>query len=190
MTLRLFVALELPEAIHQALAGIQRQLRKAAGARADEVRWTAPEGMHLTLQFLGAVPEGQVDEVSAAVARTAAVGRPLSLRLGGVGGFPNARRPRVIWVGVDGEVALLAELARALGERLRPLGFPPEERAFKAHLTLGRARDRNAPGMAGAMAAASQADAGWSARELCLFRSHLSPKGATYQVIARAPLSS
>ena len=96
----------------------------------------------------------------------------------------------MLWAGLAGDVAPLAALAEDLGRRLAPLGFPPEERAFSPHLTLGRARDRRgAPGLAGALARAAQADgAPWRAAELVLIESHLSPKGPRYEAVARLPL--
>jgi 2'-5' RNA ligase len=185
---RLFVALEPPDAVRRRLAALALEVRRAAGRAADEVRWTAPETIHLTLQFLGAVPPGRVADVEAAVRAAAAAARPLSLEVRGTGGFPNARRPRVVWAGVGGDVEALVALAGDLGRRLAPLGFPPETRPFSAHLTLGRARDsRGASGLAGALAGADDAPAApWRATELTLFESHLSPRGARHGAIARA----
>jgi 2'-5' RNA ligase len=96
----------------------------------------------------------------------------------------------VLWAGVRGEVAPLAALVSELGRQLGPLGFPPEERPFSPHLTLGRARDpRGAPGLAAALAqAADGPGAPWRASELVLFQSHLSPSGPRYEPLARAAL--
>ncbi len=189
---RLFVALEPPEAVRRRLAAAQAELRRLAGRAADEVRWVPAENVHLTLQFLGAVPEERVGGVEAALRAAASAARPLALEVKGAGGFPNARRPRVVWAGVAGDLAALGALVQDLGRRLAPLGFAPEERAFSAHLTLGRARDRRgAPGLAGALASAAQADgAPWRAVEMLLFESHLSPKGPRYEPIAHAPLGA
>jgi 2'-5' RNA ligase len=188
---RLFVALEPPEPVRRRLAALADELRRAAGRAAGEVRWVPAENVHLTLQFLGAVPEERVAAVEAALRDAAATaGRPLSLAVHGAGGFPNARRPRVVWAGLEGDVAPLAALVAELGRRLAKLGFPPEERPFAPHLTLGRARDgRGAPGLGGALAAAAGADGTpWRVTELVLVESHLSPKGPRYEVIARAAL--
>jgi 2'-5' RNA ligase len=187
---RLFVALDPPEPVRRRLAALAVELRRDAGRHAEEVRWVAPENVHLTLQFLGAVPEERVAAIEAAIREVAAAARPLSLELKGAGGFPNARRPRVVWAGLAGEVAALGALVADLGRRLAPLGFAPEERPFSAHLTLGRARDgRGAPGLAGALAHAAGADGTpWRAADVTLFESHLSPKGPRYEVILRAPL--
>jgi 2'-5' RNA ligase len=188
---RLFVALEPPDPVRRRLAALADELRRAAGRAAGEVRWVPPENVHLTLQFLGAVPEERVAGIEAALRdAAAAAGRPLSLSLHGAGGFPNARRPRVLWAGLEGDVAPLAALVAEMGARLAKLGYPPEDRPFSPHLTLGRARDgRGAPGLAGALAAAAQAEGTpWRATELVLFESHLSPKGPRYEALARVGL--
>jgi len=189
-TRRLFVALEPPDAVLRRLAAAATELRRAAGRSADDLRWVPAENLHLTLQFLGAVPEERVADVSAALSAAAAAARPLTLEVKGAGGFPNARRPRVVWLGLEGDVDVLAALVADLGKRLTPLGFPPEARPFSPHLTLGRSRDpRGAPGLGGALAAAAQGDGfAWRATEVVLVESHLSPKGPRYEAIARAPL--
>lgn len=190
MPRRLFVALEPSEPVRRRIAAAAAALRRAAGAAASDVRWVAEENVHLTIQFLGAVPEERVAAVERAVAEAAAAARPLSLEVRGAGGFPNARRPRVVWLGLAGDVPALTALAADLGRRLAPLGFAPEARPFSAHLTLGRARDpRGAPGLGGALAAAAQDDGvAWRAAELVLFESHLSPRGPRYEAVGRAPL--
>jgi 2'-5' RNA ligase len=187
---RLFVALEPPEPVRRRLAALAEELRRRAGRAGDEVRWVRPENVHLTLQFLGAVPEERVAAVEAALREAAAGGRPLSLALRGAGGFPNARRPRVLWAGLEGDLAPLSALVGDLGARLARLGFPPEDRPFSPHLTLGRARDgRGAPGLAGALAGAAEAEpTPWRAAEILLVESHLSPRGPRYETIARIAL--
>jgi 2'-5' RNA ligase len=190
MNRRLFVALDPPEALRRRIAASVGALRRSAGHAADEVRWTSVETLHLTLQFLGAVPEERIPEIDAAVRAAAAASRPLNLELRGAGGFPNARRPRVLWIGIAGDVAPLGALAEDLGRRLTPLGFQPEARPFSPHLTVGRARDgRGAPGLGGALAEASQGEGiGWRAAELVLFESHLEPGGARHEPLLRAAL--
>jgi 2'-5' RNA ligase len=189
---RLFVALEPAEPVRRRIAAAAGALQRGAGAAASEVRWVAEENVHLTLQFLGAVPEERVPAVEKAVAETAAAARPLLLEVKGAGGFPNARRPRVVWLGLSGDVAALAALVAELGKRLTPLGFAPEARSFSAHLTVGRARDgRGAPGLGGALASVAQDEGvAWRAAELVLFESHLSPAGPRYEAVLRAPLGA
>lgn len=190
MNLRLFVALDPPDPVRRRIGAMQAELRRAAGRHADEVRWVPPENVHLTLQFLGAVPEERLEALRGAIARTAAHSRPLALEVKGAGGFPSARRPRVLWAGLTGEVPALAVLAADLGRELAPLGFPPEDRPLSPHLTLGRAREgRGAPGLGGALAQAGSQDAVlWRADTLVLYRSHLGPSGARYEPLQAFPL--
>jgi RNA 2',3'-cyclic 3'-phosphodiesterase len=186
---RLFVALDPPEAVRRRVAALAAELRRAAGRAADEIRWVPPENVHVTLQFLGAVPEERVGAVEAAVRAAASAAGPLSLEVRGAGGFPNARRPRVIWAGLAGDVAALGALVEHLGRELAPLGFAPDDRPLSPHLTLGRARDRRgAAGLGGALAQAAAAGAPWRAAEIVLFESRLSPRGPCYEAIARAAL--
>jgi RNA 2',3'-cyclic 3'-phosphodiesterase len=189
---RLFIAVEPPEPVRRRLAAMALELRRAAGRAADEIRWVPAENVHLTLQFLGAVPEERLAAVEGAVRAAAAAARPISLEVKGAGGCPNARRPRVVWAGIAGDVAAVGALVADLGRRLAPLGFPPEDRPFSAHLTLGRAREgRGAPGIAGALASAAEAGGTpWRAVDVVLFESHLSPKGPRYEALLHAPLAA
>jgi len=190
MNRRLFVALDPPEAVRRRIAAVVTGLQRTAGAAAEHVRWTTADALHLTVQFLGAVPEERIAELDGAIRAAAATSRPLQLELRGAGGFPNARSPRIVWLGIMGDVAPLTALAEELGRRLSPLGFAPEPRPFSPHLTVGRARDgRGAAGLGGALAEAAQGEGiAWRAGELVLFESHLEPRGARHEPLLRAPL--
>lgn len=132
--MRLFIALNLPEEVQQALWAAVAPLRDLG----LPVKWVRPEGIHLTLKFLGEVPEAREGEFVAALGRAAVGARALPLALGGFGVFPDFRRPRVLWVGVAPDPAL--ELLQDRVEReFAPLGFPTEAQTFRPHLTLGRA---------------------------------------------------
>ncbi len=185
--LRLFVAIEPSDAVRRRLGAIQAELKRIAGRHADEVKWVPVGNIHLTLQFLGAVPQERLGAVEAALAAASEAARPLALEVRGAGGFPNARRPRVLWAGVIGEVEPLAALAAGVGRRLAPLGYAPEDRPFSPHLTLGRAREgRGAPGLGGALLSANASEGvPWRADALVLFQSHLSPAGPRYEALAR-----
>jgi len=186
MTLRLFVALEPPGAVRRRLESVAGEIRRRAGPAAEAVKWVRGENVHLTLQFLGNVPEERVPDVALALAEAARAARPLRLEVRGAGGFPSARRPRVVWAGLAGDLLPLAALVQDLGRRLAPLGFAPEDRPWSPHLTLGRARGGGAPGLAGALSAVKDAEVGgWRAGELVLFRSHLAPEGPRYEAIRR-----
>jgi 2'-5' RNA ligase len=135
--MRLFVAIELSGELRERAAALVRRLA-ASGA---PVNWVAPENVHLTLKFLGEVPEARLSEIEAACARAAAATAPFAMRLRGTGAFPHAREPRVIWAGVEAPAAL-ANLAARIEEELVPLGFPREKRPFEPHVTLGRKKEK------------------------------------------------
>jgi 2'-5' RNA ligase len=142
-TLRTFVAVELPDPVKALIATIQGELQASLEETPRAVRWTRPEGIHLTLQFLGDTPEHQVDAITAAIERACRGKAPFELNLGSLGAFPNNRQARVLWVGLEGDAASFAalrSLQAAVSSELKPLGFQPDK-SFKPHLTLGRVRE-------------------------------------------------
>lgn len=176
---RTFVALEVPEEVRRIVAEAQRYLAKVGGAG---VSWPKPEGIHLTLRFLGDVAQDRIDEVVSEVDRAAAASPPLSLTARGMGGFPDLRRPRVVWIGVEGGEELMrlqADISRALAQ------FGGEERErFHPHLTVGRVKYLK-PGSRLPQAAAEYQppSASWTAREVAVMSSRLTPTGAIYSAL-------
>ncbi len=130
------MAVDPPAPAREHLGAALAGLRGAPG----EPRWTAPERWHLTLLFLGAVPDRQVPDLVAALGPEVAAGAPRRLGLAGAGRFGSARRPQVAWIGLDGEVPALADLARRLAAQARRLRLEVEDRPFRPHLTVGRWR--------------------------------------------------
>ena len=179
---RCFVAIELPAEARQCIGGLVAGLREA-GVRG--LRPVNAQGVHLTLKFLGDVSMSTVGDVSAALEGAAAEARPFDLELRGVGGFPDLRRPRVLWVGIGGDLEALQRLYEAVEEALAPLGFPPEGRTFTPHLTLARLRDGTSP-QERARAAARLTSLAWEEGAavpvggVSLMRSMLRPGGAVY----------
>lgn len=140
--LRLFVGLRVSPAARAPLAHLMRRLARED----DALRMPAEEDLHLTLQFLGAVPRARVPALAAALAEVARRHAPLPVRYRSLGAFPAADRPRVLWAGVEpAPPDALERLARDVGAALRPLGFPPEARPFHAHVTLARVREGRRP---------------------------------------------
>lgn len=184
--MRLFIALNLPSEVRG------RVYEAAAPLRALDlpVRWVDPAQIHLTLKFLGDVPERDVPSVGACVAAVARRHEPFSFRIGGLGGFPSLERPRVLWVGVRAP-AVLGALQSALEGELAALGFPRDDRPFRPHLTLGRvragARPRTFQELRG-RAAALDIEEVVDARTVDLMRSTLDPRGARYDRITGSPL--
>jgi 2'-5' RNA ligase len=190
--LRLFVAIELPPDVRSALAETQLALQRSDPAAARLVKWVDVSSIHLTLKFLGDAPDTSLGALRSALARAAA-GRPsLVLSLGQAGCFPNARQPRVLWVGVAGENERLASLQQAVEAQIAPLGFPTESRRFSPHLTLGRVRDDADAAarqrLGSALQSARVAPASFVASSISLMRSELRPSGAVYTRLAEAAL--
>lgn len=188
--IRAFIAVELNAAARESVARVMSDLRAAAG---DGVRWVRPEGVHLTLKFLGDIDTGSVPAISGALDRCAAPSQPFTLILEGVGAFPNLRRPRVVWVGLGRELEPLMELQQSVEGELEALGFARERRAFTPHLTLGRVRDgatqQQLRALSEAVAGASvERDAHVPVRELALMKSDLRPTGAVYTQLHAARL--
>ena len=171
----------------EVLAGLQE------AAPAGSVRWVRPEAMHLTVKFYGDVAAEAVDALADGLARAAATSRPLDLTLEGLGVFPNPRRPQVIWAGLGGEVASLQALAAEVERISTALGYAPESRAFKPHLTLGRVGGSLKPAdqarlLAGLAARQRDTFGLFRAGELSLVRSDLRPNGSVYTTLYSAAL--
>lgn len=136
-SLRLFVALELPHTIKNALAGYVAPLQQLSRG----VRWVKPENVHLTLKFLGDTPNAKLAAMQELLATVCRDFAPLIIEVAGAGVFPNARRPQVLWVGLNEASGQLGKLAQEIDARLHLLGFPRETRPFSPHVTIGRVRD-------------------------------------------------
>ncbi len=135
--MRLFVALEIPAAVRENLATLIDALRAAdVSSPKTKVRWVRPENLHLTLKFIGHVEADKLDPIRAALAEVRSE-QPVELRFCGLGFFPNDKRPRVLWAGIDASPNL-APLASEIDMRLGKLGIPRETREFAPHLTLTR----------------------------------------------------
>ncbi len=176
------------------LADLQNRLKKVTPPQT--VRWTAPDGLHLTLHFLGDVAPDDINKIARLIEAAANACSPFALTLGGLGCFPHTRRPRIIWAGVSGQTDTLITLQQALGEKLKTIGFAPEARPYSPHLTIGRVKDglpqrqltqlgqalEQAQGQVGQLAALHVA-------ALSLMKSELKPAGAVYTQMALAPLN-
>lgn len=188
--LRAFIAIEIPPEIHSAIQKRTAALRSTLDA--SLVRWVPAGNVHLTLKFLGEVSPPNVELLARALEAEAAGGTPFELRLEGLGCFPSARRPRVVWIGVQAP-AELERLQRGVEAAAARLGYPPEPRAFSPHLTIGRVRDHLSGGDLQAVRTALEGatvEALGTARidALTLFKSDLRPAGAVYTRLCRAPL--
>lgn len=189
--LRLFVAVELPADVREAVASIQKRLSALDPNRA--VRWTAVDHIHLTLKFLGETAPDKRPAIEAAMREAIRGSQPFYLSVKGVGCFPDLRKPRIVWVGTAGDLETLQSLRDAVERTISPLGYPTESRPFSPHLTVGRARQeasRSALGALGDAVGKLKVEPGpdWPIRAISLMRSDLKPSGAVYTRLAEVPL--
>jgi 2'-5' RNA ligase len=183
--LRSFIAIELPESVRTALSELQSEL-KECGA---DVRWVKPEGIHLTLKFLGDVKEEDVDHVVKLIEGACRKYKAFNLEIAGAGVFPNKRSPRVLWVGINGNGTFKA-LQSEIDDAMDSMGFEKENRKFIPHLTLGRFRSLK--GMDALMERVElnrdiklgSADV----NKISLMKSDLGPAGAKYTRVAEIAL--
>ena len=187
---RLFVAVLLPPAWLDALAAAQEELRRD-GLR---LRYVRPESIHVTLMFLGETPAARIGDLSAALAAAAAESPVCMLTLAAAGTFGSRRRPRVVWYGLAGELTALGSLQRHVEERLARVGFAPEGREFRPHLTLARVPDDLSPAEAERIAPAIERlrvpqPPPFRVEAIALMQSRLGPGGARYTMRENWPLS-
>lgn len=188
--IRAFIAVELSEQVKQALTKLQGRLKSDSRA---PVKWTDPEGTHLTLQFLGNIDAAMTGQIAAAMEAASRGIHPFRLTVSGLGVFPGPARVRVVWVGLKGDVEILEQLQQRIEVALSPLGFKPEARPFTPHLTLGRVREEARPDERqdlGKLIAGTKdsIDSPLEVRAVHLFRSQLRPTGPIYTRIASVEL--
>ena len=186
-TVRTFVAIELPEEVRAYLADCQERLRRAGG----DVKWVRPDLIHLTLVFLGEVPTEALADLEKSVRDAASGPVAMALRAGGAGRFPPRGLPRVIWIGIEEPSGKLLALQKALADATAAFAEKAEDRAYQAHLTLGRVRGpkgaRDLEGILDSMS--GQTGPTFEAREVTIFKSALGPQGPTYTVLLKVALS-
>lgn len=186
--IRAFLALEIPEDVLDAVSRLQEKLKRDLGG---PISWTQSQGQHLTLKFFGNVSGEDVKRIGSAVDNRMRMHRPLNLSIGELGVFPNPHRPRVLWCSVAGDTERLSALQKQLDGDFADLDFPAEDRPFRAHLTICRIKDpRDVSGIDNALTKYRAFAAGeFSGKELVLFQSKLSPRGAVYTKLAVFPLA-
>ena len=178
--IRTFIAVHLSQKARRQLSDTIRSLGSEIPSG---VRWVDPEGIHLTLKFLGDIDPALVKDVLQAMEQAASGSLPFHLHLNGLGVFPNQKRPRVLWAGLGGDLDALGALQEKLEAAMSGLNFPWERRAFSPHLTLGRVRDgvsavaRQSIGAVLSSGSLEDADP-WQVNAVHLMRSDLTPDGA------------
>ncbi len=185
-TVRSFIALELTPEIQEQLGRIQAELKKAGA----DVKWVKPEGIHLTLKFLGNVGLELLEEIKKLLEQLACAHKAFELKIGGLGAFPKIEYPRVIWVGIEQGFEQIIKLTQDLEEYLIKLGFLPEKRRLMPHLTLGRVRSaHNRTQLKELLLSTTFPQKAMQADTVILFKSTLTRQGAIYQPLYQAKLS-
>lgn len=188
---RAFIAVPLPKSVLERLTDVQHRLKGKVPHRS--VRWVRPEGIHLTLKFLGDTPTDKLPTIKEALTVVAQHAPASSLTAGGLGCFPNPRRPRVLWVGVQEPTGRLKAVQEAVEEAMTSLGYKPERHSFTPHLTLGRVHRRTSRSD---LKQISDVITGTTVETLAefpadrfeLIRSELKPTGAEYTTLEEFPL--
>ena len=184
--MRSFIALPLPPEITSLLANIERDLQRFGA----DVRWCGVGSIHLTLKFLGEIDPAVLPGLARALEERVAPRAPFPVDLGGLGGFPNLRSPKVLWCGL-GETEALTRLQADVEEVCRRHGFEPDARPFRPHLTLGRVQGRRnlQPLLDHIRIGAEPVEARFTARQCNVYRSTLRPAGAVYDVLKEIRLA-
>lgn len=190
--IRSFIAIELPRNVKDGLARLRSELETAEH---PFIKWVNPESIHLTLKFLGNIPFKQVAEITKAIEAASKGISPFHLEISSLGAFPNLKQPRVLWVGIGGEIDTLLRLQQNIDFALASLGFAKEERSFMPHLTLARIRQGASPlerknfGEL-AMSASFEGSYPIDAKAVSLMRSQLTPEGAIYTRLSMVGLEA
>lgn len=189
---RTFVAIPLPPETQNAVAGLQRRL---ARYHADTIRWVEPKSIHITLRFLGGIDPETVPDIAREIEEAATSTGRFQLRMAGTGTFPAKGRPKVVWVGIEGEIKRLERLRARVEGALSRVGFEPEERPFLPHVTIGRIKQEARPpydwqaGQAFQRLKLSGPNLEYTAGSVALFRSHMDHQGVTYEALSESRLS-
>ncbi len=182
--IRTFIAVELSKAIRECAVDLQDELARTG----VEVKWVEPENLHLTLVFLGEVADKEVPTVCRIASESVGSTSPFRMTVETVGCFPNPRRPRVVWIGVNEGASELITIHDALETPLLDLGYRREDRRYTPHITLGRVKsDRPTDQLSAALAKHTAWVGGeMMASEICVMGSELTPEGPVYTVLGRA----
>jgi 2'-5' RNA ligase len=191
--MRLFIGIELPDALKRRAAAAAARVREHIGRTAPQarLRWVEPANLHITIWFLGEVPEPRVEALVASLKEPLGA-RPFTLRVAGAGAFPQSGPPRAIWLGLAAGVEGLRAVHDQLKRRLLPLGFEPEKRPFSPHLTISRVKEVRSPDTAAMRRILREAAGDVGTCEVgsaTLFASRTAQTGSQYEALLQLPLA-
>lgn len=189
--MRTFIAIELPKNIKDALARIQEELKKSGA----DVKWAAPDNIHLTLKFLGEVEDDKIEKINKIIDSVCAENSIYKISISSLGAFTKIDYLRVIWAGVEKGDPETKKMAKELEEEIEKIGIPKEERVFSSHITLGRTRsalnrEKLDKEIKGLQEVFGKENLEFSVSKISLFKSTLSPKGPLYEVLKEANLKT
>lgn len=181
---RTFIAIEISDALRQKIAGVQEKLKKEK----ERVSWTKPGNIHVTLKFLGDVEENEINAIVEAVERAVGSFNSFILSVKNIGAFPNLRRPRVFWVGIENPPVQLTQIFEKIEDELNQIGFPKETRKFSPHLTIGRVRSPISDGFIEKFKKETFEGGKVRVEEIVVMKSDLKPTGAVYTPLKKVKL--
>ena len=191
-SIRVFVAVGISAKAREQLIDAADRIRREIP---QGIQWANPDGMHLTLKFLGNIPPSGVGPLLACLEPVASGHPSFPLELAGLGMFPNRRKPRVLWAGAGGDLDALTRLQQASEDAINALGYPPEQRPFRPHITLGRPRRNVSDAQLSRIGSvvsglAPPSPVVWLVESVDVMQSELHPSGARYTVLGSLPLQS
>ena len=192
LKIRSFISLPISE---QARGILRKTINEIDGAIQDKIRWVRPEGIHLTLKFMGDINTDKIDALLLLLPEVATEVTPFELTLSELGCFPNNRRPRVLWAGVKGDLSTLQNLHLAVDNVVEKVGLPRERRGFSPHLTLGRVRrnisEREVDQIGQIIGLTSLPNTpSWTNQTVDLMRTELDPEGSRHYLVGSFPMLS
>jgi 2'-5' RNA ligase len=185
VSIRCFVAVELPDGLKREISSRTEGLRKCGA----DAKWIRAENLHLTLKFLGNTSEDKLPDIKEALLKAVQGHKSFEMRLKGAGVFPDRKRPRVVWVGLEDSDELVS-IQRDVEEAMAGVGFEPEGRAYSPHLTIGRLKSpRRRDILLRELDSLVGVEFGWvDVEQISLMQSTLKPSGAEYSRLLAAPL--
>jgi 2'-5' RNA ligase len=185
IAMRTFIAVELPETIKEKIGELQAPLKKTNAF----VSWVKPENIHITLKFLGEVPEEKINEVFSAAEVAFKEAKKFKMNLKGMGAFPDFRRPRVIWIGTGKGGEELSDMATKIEDQTEKIGYPKEKRKFSPHFTMGRVKSpKNIEKLMELVKSSDFETEDIEVNEVTVMKSQLHPAGAIYTPLKKIAL--
>ncbi len=182
--IRSFIAIEISESVREKIADLQEELKK----HQERISWTKPDNIHLTLKFLGDIEESKTKSIGESLTTATKEFQPFNFFVKELGIFPNFRRPRVLWVGINNTGNELNKIHSKIEQQLNQLGFPKEKKRFNPHLTIGRVQSQVSDQFIEKFNTCKFDGGKVKVEEIIFMKSRLRPKGAIYTPLKKLRL--